>query len=141
MYAIFDGTHVNGGCCFDYGNAERNSRNNGNGTMEAIYFGTSRVWGTGTGNGPWIMADLENGLFSGVNQHYNAGDPTIKTMRYLIPALQDFGEAGAGRQLQPGRDQHIGGLIGTDQRQHELVLPSCLAKHQRLAERGGGLLD
>jgi len=38
-YAIFDGTHYNGGCCFDYGNAERNSRDNGNGTMEAIYFG------------------------------------------------------------------------------------------------------
>ncbi|MEV7808625.1 arabinofuranosidase catalytic domain-containing protein, partial [Microbispora sp. NPDC088329] len=26
MYAIFDGTHYNGGCCFDYGNAETNSR-------------------------------------------------------------------------------------------------------------------
>ncbi|MFC4110868.1 arabinofuranosidase catalytic domain-containing protein, partial [Micromonospora zhanjiangensis] len=25
MYAIFDGTHYNGGCCFDYGNAETNS--------------------------------------------------------------------------------------------------------------------
>jgi hypothetical protein len=33
MYAIFDGTHYNGGCCFDYGNAERNSRDNGNGTI------------------------------------------------------------------------------------------------------------
>jgi len=77
MYAIFDGTHYNGGCCFDYGNAETNSRDNGNGTMEAIYFGNIKVWGYGAGNGPWIMADLENGLFSGVNQHYNANDPTI----------------------------------------------------------------
>ncbi|MGW3961780.1 alpha-L-arabinofuranosidase B [Amycolatopsis sp. NPDC005003] len=77
MYAIFDGTHYNGGCCFDYGNAERNSRDNGNGTMEAIYFGNNKVWGYGAGNGPWIMADLENGLFSGVNQHYNANDPSI----------------------------------------------------------------
>ena len=77
MYAIFDGTHYNGGCCFDYGNAERNSRDNGNGTMETIYFGNSRVWGTGTGNGPWIMADLENGLFSGVNPDFNANDPTV----------------------------------------------------------------
>ncbi|HET9141937.1 arabinofuranosidase catalytic domain-containing protein [Actinophytocola sp.] len=77
MYAIFDGTHFNAGCCFDYGNAERNSRNNGNGTMEAIYFGNIRVWGTGTGNGPWIMADLENGLYSGVNFGFNANDPTI----------------------------------------------------------------
>ena len=65
MYAIFDGTHYNGGCCFDYGNAETNSRDNGNGTMEAIYFGNIKVWGYGAGNGPWIMADLENGLFSG----------------------------------------------------------------------------
>ena len=77
MYAIFDGTHFNGGCCFDYGNAERNSRDNGNGTMEAIYFGNIKVWGFGTGNGPWIMADLENGLFSGVNAGFNANDPTV----------------------------------------------------------------
>ncbi|WP_433087578.1 arabinofuranosidase catalytic domain-containing protein [Dactylosporangium sp. CA-052675] len=77
MYAIFDGTHYNGGCCFDYGNAERNSRDNGNGTMEAIYFGNIKVWGYGTGNGPWIMADLENGLYSGVNAGYNANDPTV----------------------------------------------------------------
>jgi len=77
MYAIFDGTHFNGGCCFDYGNAETNSRDNGNGTMEAIYFGNITVWGFGSGPGPWIMADLENGLFSGVNQRQNIGDPTI----------------------------------------------------------------
>ncbi|RKN43231.1 alpha-L-arabinofuranosidase B [Streptomyces hoynatensis] len=77
MYAIFDGTHYNGGCCFDYGNAETNSRDNGNGTMEAIYFGSSTTWGYGPGNGPWVMADLENGLFSGVNRGYNANDPSI----------------------------------------------------------------
>jgi hypothetical protein len=45
--------------------------------MEAIYFGNIKVWGYGTGNGPWIMADLENGLFSGVNAGYNSNDPTI----------------------------------------------------------------
>ncbi|MGW4644274.1 arabinofuranosidase catalytic domain-containing protein [Sphaerisporangium sp. NPDC004334] len=87
MYAIFDGTHYNGGCCFDYGNAETNSRDNGNGTMEAIYFGNIKVWGTGAGNGPWIMADLENGLFSGVNQKNNAGDPTI-SHRYLTAIIK-----------------------------------------------------
>ncbi|WP_410670058.1 arabinofuranosidase catalytic domain-containing protein [Amycolatopsis sp. cmx-4-68] len=87
MYAIFDGTHYNGGCCFDYGNAERNSRDNGNGTMEAIYFGNIKVWGYGAGNGPWIMADLENGLFSGVNQRYNANDPSI-SHRYLTAIIK-----------------------------------------------------
>jgi non-reducing end alpha-L-arabinofuranosidase len=65
MYAIFDGTHYNGGCCFDYGNAETSSDDTGAGHMEAIYFGNINVWGTGAGSGPWIMADLENGLFSG----------------------------------------------------------------------------
>ena len=86
-YAIFDGTHFNGGCCFDYGNAETNSHDDGNGTMEAIYFGKIKVWGYGSGNGPWIMADLENGLFSGVNQHYNAGDPTVN-YRYLTAMVK-----------------------------------------------------
>ena len=76
-YAIFDGTHYNGGCCFDYGNAETSNNDTGNGHMEAIYFGNIKVWGYGTGNGPWIMADLENGLFSGVNAGYNANDPTV----------------------------------------------------------------
>ena len=32
--------------------------------MEAIYFGNSTGWGRGQGAGPWIMADMENGLFA-----------------------------------------------------------------------------
>jgi hypothetical protein len=87
MYAIFDGTHYNGGCCFDYGNAETSSNDTGNGHMEAIYFGNIRVWGYGSGNGPWVMADLENGLFSGVNQHYNANDPTVN-YRFLTAIVK-----------------------------------------------------
>ncbi len=87
MYAIFDGTHYNGGCCFDYGNAETSSNDTGNGHMEAIYFGNIKVWGYGAGNGPWIMADLENGLFSGVNQHLNSNDPTVN-YRYLTAMVK-----------------------------------------------------
>ncbi|MFC9328765.1 alpha-L-arabinofuranosidase B [Kitasatospora sp. NPDC057015] len=87
MYAIFDGTHYNDGCCFDYGNAETNSRDNGNGTMEAVYFGNSRGWGSGSGNGPWVMADLENGLFSGANPGNNANDPTVNH-RFLTAVVK-----------------------------------------------------
>jgi hypothetical protein len=87
MYAIFDGTHYNGGCCFDYGNAETSNNDTGNGHMEAIYFGNIKVWGYGTGNGPWVMADLENGLFSGVNAHYNSNDPTVN-YRYLTAIVK-----------------------------------------------------
>ncbi|GAA1941836.1 arabinofuranosidase catalytic domain-containing protein [Kitasatospora viridis] len=77
MYAVLDGSHYNGGCCFDYGNAETSNHDDGNGTMEAVYFGNIKVWGYGSGNGPWVMADQENGLFSGVNAGYNANDPSI----------------------------------------------------------------
>jgi hypothetical protein len=44
--------------------------------MEAINFGNETTWGFGSGNGPWIMADLENGLFSGASAGLNSADPT-----------------------------------------------------------------
>ena len=66
-YMVASGTHVNSGCCFDYGNAETNNRDNGNGHMDAVYFGTLCWFGPCTGHGPWVQADLENGLFSGGN--------------------------------------------------------------------------
>lgn len=53
------------GCCFDYGNAEVTANNDGNGTMEAVYFGHGVIWGSGSGPGPWVMVDLENGLYPG----------------------------------------------------------------------------
>lgn len=65
MYMVASGNYYNGGCCFDYGNAETNNKDDGAGTMEAVYFGNSTGWGKGAGAGPWVMADLENGLFAG----------------------------------------------------------------------------
>ena len=66
-YMVASGTHVNNGCCFDYGNAETNNDDNGNGHMDAVYFGTLCWFTPCTGSGPWVQADLENGLFSGGN--------------------------------------------------------------------------
>jgi len=67
MYMVVAGGHHNDGCCFDYGNAETDVRDDGVGTMEAVYWGSSRNYLShpGTGKGPWIMADLENGLWAG----------------------------------------------------------------------------
>lgn len=87
MYAVLDGTHYNDACCFDYGNAETSSRDTGNGHMEAIYFGDNTIWGTGSGSGPWIMADLENGLFSGSSPDNNSGDPLI-SYRFLTAVVK-----------------------------------------------------
>ena len=66
-YMVASGKHVNDGCCFDYGNAETNSKDNGNGHMEAIYLGKLCWFTPCNGAGPWVMADLENGLFAGAN--------------------------------------------------------------------------
>jgi hypothetical protein len=78
MYMVTSGTHFNGGCCFDYGNAETDNTDTGvPGRMEAIYFGNDSDWGSGAGNGPWVMADLEDGVFSGAPQGLNAADMTV----------------------------------------------------------------
>jgi hypothetical protein len=73
-YMVTSATHVNGGCCFDYGNAEANNDDNGNGHMESINFGTECWFSPCTGSGPWVQADLENGLFAGGNGSNTAND-------------------------------------------------------------------
>ena len=46
QYWVVNGLHFNGGCCFDYGNMEIDSRDDDNGTMEATYYGDNA--------GPWF---------------------------------------------------------------------------------------
>jgi hypothetical protein len=67
MYWVLDGQHFNDGCCFDYGNAEIDSRDDGNGTMETSYFGNATAWYHGNPPGPWVMTDQENNLVGCVN--------------------------------------------------------------------------
>ena len=49
------------------GNSETDDRDDGCGTMEAIYFGNAHWHGnTGAGGtGPWVGADLEQGMYYG----------------------------------------------------------------------------
>jgi len=67
QYWVINGLHYNSGCCFDYGNAETDSRDDGDGTMETTYYGNATAWYTGQGTGPWIMTDQENNLVGCVN--------------------------------------------------------------------------
>jgi len=62
QYWVVNGHHYNGGCCFDYGNGETDSHDDGSGTMETAYFGNATPWYHGPANGPWIMTDQENNL-------------------------------------------------------------------------------
>jgi hypothetical protein len=74
-YMVTSGTYSNGGCCFDYGNAETDNTDDRAGTMEAVYFGTNSYWGKGTGSGPWVMGDLEDGLWAGATTPNNSNTP------------------------------------------------------------------
>lgn len=67
QYWVINGLHFNAGCCFDYGNAETDSRDDGNGTMETAYYGDATGWYHGNAPGPWIMTDQENNLVGCVN--------------------------------------------------------------------------
>jgi hypothetical protein len=87
MYMVANGRNYNDKCCFDYGNAERNSLNNGPATMEAIYFGNCTSWGRGDGTGPWVMADLEEGLFTGKNKGLNAAAKSL-SFDYITAMLK-----------------------------------------------------
>ena len=71
QYWVISGHHYNSGCCFDYGNAETDSRDDGDGTMETTYFGNQPVWYHGEAPGPWIMTDQENNLVGCVNDDPN----------------------------------------------------------------------
>jgi len=67
QYWVINGQHYNSGCCFDYGNAETDSHDDGNGTMETTYYGNSSGWYHGPPPGPWTMTDQENNLVGCAN--------------------------------------------------------------------------
>ncbi|BFU45372.1 arabinofuranosidase catalytic domain-containing protein [Krasilnikovia sp. MM14-A1004] len=67
MYMVASGTHVGSDCCFDYGNAEAQVADTGNGHMDAVSIATTCYFAPCTGSGPWVEADLENGMFQGAN--------------------------------------------------------------------------
>ncbi|MBN1605532.1 MAG: hypothetical protein JW940_02810 [Polyangiaceae bacterium] len=111
MYMVTSQHELVDGCCFDYGNAETTSNDDGNGTMEAVYFGGGVVWGTGYGGkpGPWVMADLENGVFAGWE---NGQDKNISTN---MPLTFDFVTAivvGDTQEKNCGKGRYM--LYGAD---------------------------
>jgi non-reducing end alpha-L-arabinofuranosidase len=106
IYYVVDGTHYDSGCCFDYGNSSTNSRAVGTGTMETTYYGIATAWGSGNGQGPWIMADMEAGLFSGYNAKQN-NVPSINNWRFVTAVVN--GGGGNKWDLRGGNAQE-GGL-------------------------------
>ena len=77
VYMVTSSNDVNGNCCFDYGAGETNNSDDGNATMNAIYWGTACWFGGCTGGGPWVEADLENGMYSTNTGPNTANNPGV----------------------------------------------------------------
>ena len=90
MYMVTSGTHVNSGCCFDYGNSETTRKADAAGAMDAIYFGTSCWFGGCSGTGPWVQADLEWGLFPGGSSAWNPNQRAF-TSKFVTATLKNNG--------------------------------------------------
>jgi hypothetical protein len=109
QYWVVNGHHFNSGCCFDYGNGETDSRDDGDGTMETTYYGNATSWYRGPDPGPWIMTDQENNLVGCVNESPNdkyCADLPIIGWRF-VTAMAD-GEPHHWRSM--GGDAQGGGL-------------------------------
>jgi non-reducing end alpha-L-arabinofuranosidase len=106
QYWVVNGKHYNAACCFDYGNAEIDSRDDDNGTMETLYFGNATPWFSGSGNGPWIMTDQENNLVGCVNEDGTKGCPHLPSIPFRFVTAIGKGEphhwASLGGDAQKG---------------------------------------
>jgi non-reducing end alpha-L-arabinofuranosidase len=90
MYMVTSARHTNSGCCFDYGNSETTRSADVGGAMDAINISSITAWGTGAGSGPWIMADLEWGVFAQGDNKNNPNDPT-QTAPFVTAVMKNNG--------------------------------------------------
>ena len=129
MYMVASGTHVNSGCCFDFGNVEADNDDNGAGHMDAVNLTTWCGGNSGTcpGDGPWVEADMENGQWMGNGP--NPGD-TGNGSSYVTAMLKNNGQSTF--ELEGGNSQS-GGLTSW----YDGALP---AGYQPMDQEGGIVL-
>lgn len=110
QYWVINGHHYNSGCCYDYGNAETDSRDDGDGTMETTYYGNASAWYHGQAPGPWIMTDQENNLVGGVNPSPNDKYlPNLPSITWRFVTATADGEPHHWRSM--GGDAQSGDLL------------------------------
>jgi hypothetical protein len=102
MYMVLDGTRFSSLCCFDYGNAETSGNDDGNGSMEAIYWGSNTSWARGGGTGPWVAGDLENGMYEG-NSSNTPSNTSVTGISWVTAMLK--GPSGNQFGLKAGNAQ------------------------------------
>jgi len=108
QYWVINGHHYNNGCCYDYGNAETDSRDDGDGTMETTYYGNSTGWYHGPGAGPWVMTDQENNLVGCANASPTDKGCNIPIINWRFVTAMADGESHHWRSM--GGDAQHGDL-------------------------------
>lgn len=101
MYEVASGTNVNSACCTDFGNVETRSEDTGAGHMDTINLSTKHAVGA-TGHGPWVEADLENGVFQGKTNTWTANRGN--SSKFVTATLRNNGVDTFS--LQGGDGQH-----------------------------------
>ncbi len=132
QYWVINGQHYNNGCCFDYGNAETDSRDDGNGTMETTYYGNAANWYHGPTPGPWVMTDQENNLVGCVNPDGSKNCPGLPNITWRFVTAMAKGEP------------HHWTSLGGDSQQGELKVmfdgPRVNASYDPMRKQGAILL-
>jgi hypothetical protein len=102
-YMVVDAKRSSQYCCFGYGNAELSGWDEGNATMEVCHFGSITQFGqSGGGSGPWVGADLENGIFEGYENGSAkvSSNTSITGMDYLTAMVKGPGAKDCPSNLQ-----------------------------------------
>src|ERR1700744_6170696 len=109
LYSVMSSNITSNQCCFDFGQGETNDSDDGNATMNAIYYGTDCWTGNCTGPGPWVGADIENGMYFS-----NTGNnpPAYPSENGTFLSAWEENNGGTNMTLQYGNAQS-GGLIQT----------------------------
>ena len=90
LYMLTSSNLTSGSCCFDFGSAETNDSDDGNATMDAIYYGSACWTGGCTGSGPWVGDDIENGMYFG-NPGPNPASITSETGSFVSAWVKNNG--------------------------------------------------
>ena len=109
LYSVMSSNITSDQCCFDFGQGESNDSDDGDATMNAIYYGTDCWTGNCTGPGPWVGADIENGMYFS-----NTGNnpPAYPSENSTFLSAWEENNGSTNMTLQYGNGQS-GGLIQT----------------------------
>ena len=101
--------HFNGGLLLRLRQQRNRSKADGSGAMDALNFSTITAWGTGAGSGPWVMADLEYGVFAqGNNEQESERSDPDGPVRHRRPEEQRHdGVRAQGRRRDVRQLDHV----------------------------------